>query len=368
MLTLVTGMPGAGKTSNTLWAFLQDTSGRPKFVTPISGFDPIAHGVGELDSLEHWPDLPDGSIVLVDEAQTFLRPNHGKTVPGWLADFETHRHRGFDFFLITQHPGLISSHVRKLVQKHVHYHRPWNLKTATRYEWEQIQPNPDLPTARKTGLSKRIQPNKAVFDVYNSTVLDTHKAKLPWKWIITLVVALLIIAVIAAGFLQWKRSLSPVPGQVQNAVPGQVQNAVPGQVQNAVPGQVQNAVPGQVDKKAITINDLLPAVSGLAWTAPIYANITEPTDFPRIAACMSSARSGCTCYTQQATPIDVAPAVCGAMVSRGTFDPWKSGRVDVPGLANTPPVKRAEARQDFWSDPIAGGSLPLPSETFIPRS
>lgn len=330
MLSLITGVPGAGKTSNMLWDFLQDTSGRPRFCTPIRGFDPIAHGVGELDTLEHWQDLPDGALVLVDECQQYLRPRKsGGVLPDWIAAFETHRHRGFDFWFITQNPGLIDSHVRKLVQSHVHFHRAFNMKATTRYEWEQIQPNPDLDGARAKALSRRIKPNSEVFKVYESTVLDTHTSRLPWKWILTLGGALLFIVAVAVYLRFWMAGLGHVDKAPAPAA------AVAGAVVPAVAGVA--GVGGVVSGAHSTVSSMTPRVPGMPWTAPQFDDLTVPTDFPRIAACVQSRRTGCRCYTQQATVLDVAPQVCQVVVTKGAFDPWLSGRgSDRPGLSNGP--------------------------------
>lgn len=50
MLVLVTGSPGAGKTSNMLWEFLKnpDYADRPKFCSDITDFDRAAHGIGDF--------------------------------------------------------------------------------------------------------------------------------------------------------------------------------------------------------------------------------------------------------------------------------------------------------------------------------
>ncbi|GKG57989.1 hypothetical protein Tco_0589600, partial [Tanacetum coccineum] len=39
-------------------------------------------------------------------------------------------------------------------------------------------------------------------------------------------------------------------------------------------------------------NTMQPRISGLPYTAPIYDSLTAPTDFPRVAACMSSESRG----------------------------------------------------------------------------
>lgn len=316
MLTLITGVPGAGKTSNTLWDFVNSPTTRPRFVTPITGFDPIKHGLGELDSLEHWQDLPDGSQVLVDEAQQFLRPRSSRQVPAWLAGFETHRHRGIDITLITQHPGLIDSHVRKLVGKHIHYHRPFGLKNATRYVWEIVQENPHLPAARKAGEAVRVKPNPKVFSLYTSTVLDTHKAQLPWKWISTAAIGLCVLLLGVSYFFNFISSKQKT---------AEAAKSVPVVAQVAAPGQAPSPDYG-LGNRQFAASDLSPRIQGMQWTAPFYDGLTQPTDFPRISACIASNRPSCNCFTQQATPIEVPASVCYRIVENGAFDPWQTGR------------------------------------------
>lgn len=320
MLILITGSPGAGKTSNTLWDFLHnpDYANRPRFCSDISGFDRALRGIGDLDALDNWEALPDGSVVLVDEAQRFLRPRSSRQVPDWIGAFETHRHRGFDFLFITQHPSLIDSHVRRLIGRHVHYHRPFGLKTASRYTWEHCCESPDEYNFRKA-VRERVAPNPEVFSLYKSTVLDTHKRRLPWKM---LVIGGLAAAVAVGGlaypFLFYGSKAAAVADPAPSSPAAPVVSPAGG---SAAP---VNLTPHS-GSRAFSSADLVPRVRGMPWTAPVYDHLTEPTDFPRIAACISSVR-GCHCYTQQATPVDVDAVMCRRIVREGVFDPWLSSR------------------------------------------
>ena len=70
-----------------------------------------------------------------------------------------------------------------------------------------------------------------------------------------------------------------------------------------------------------------PRMAGNLYTAPVYDQLTAPTDFPRVAACMSSeSRGSCNCYTQQGTAIDVPKSACLVFVAHGAFDPWFTSR------------------------------------------
>jgi zona occludens toxin len=64
----------------------------------------------------------------------------------------------------------------------------------------------------------------------------------------------------------------------------------------------------------------------MPYTAPAYSDLAKPTDFPRIAACMDSVKTGCKCFTQQYTPVDVPKDSCLRMVKEGWFDNFATGR------------------------------------------
>ena len=118
MITLITGAPGAGKTAALVDLLTQLGKDRAIY----------CHGIPEL-SIDHqelvdpatWPDtVPDGSIVVIDEVQTIWRPSGpGQRIPDHIAKLETHRHRGLDFYIITQGPNLAHSNVRALVGRHI---------------------------------------------------------------------------------------------------------------------------------------------------------------------------------------------------------------------------------------------------------
>lgn len=362
MLILVTGSPGAGKTSNTLWDFLHnpDYLNRPRFCSDIPDFDRAIHGIGDLDALDNWQDLPDGSVVLVDEAQRFLRPRSSRQVPEWIGAFETHRHRGFDFIFITQHPSLIDTHVRRLIGRHVHYHRPFGLKTASRYTWEFCCESPDEFNFRKAERA-RVAPNPQVFKLYKSTVLDTHKRRLPWKMIVIGCLALVaVVGGLAYPFLHYGKKSAAAPASSSGS-------AQPAPVVSRDPRDLAPVVDLAPSGRPVrTIADYVPRIDSMPWTAPIYDDLTEPTDFPRIAACISSEVS-CHCYTQQATPVSVPVSMCLQIVKQGIFDPWASGRANlVPGSTVTAPDVERDAKRGRGhpDEPVSQNFSKAPSYTF----
>ncbi|MBN3965808.1 transposase [Pseudomonas gregormendelii] len=325
MLKLVTGLPGAGKTSNELWDFLQnkDYASRPKFCTPIKGFIPADHGVTEIEHIDKWQELPEGSVILCDEVQRYCGTDIGREAPQWVQDFAIHRHSGKDLIFITQAPGFLHPFARKLVQPHVNYHRPYNLGRSMRYTWESVQTDPASKTARNLGQSQMVKTDKKVFDLYTSTVLDTHKARPPLKTIAVLGAAILLCLICFYFVIKYVMHYTgSEPETPLEAVATTVSKEAP-----AVPAPRSFGIPSAENKPVWTEETIKPRMAGNLYTAPVYDQLTAPTDFPRVAACMSSeSRGSCNCYTQQGTPIDVPKSACLVFVIHGAFDPWFTSR------------------------------------------
>lgn len=322
MLKLVTGLPGAGKTSNELWDFLnaKEYAGREKFCTPIKGFNAAEHGVTQIEHIDKWQDLPEGSVILCDEVQRYCGTDLGREAPQWVQDFAIHRHSGKDFILITQAPGFLHPFARKLVQPHVNYHRPYNLGRVMRYSWESVQSDPASNTARNLGQSAMVKTNAEVFKLYTSTVLDTHKARPPMKTLAILAAAVIVAVVAFFYVFKYVKHFTSEPEKQQSPAAQQA-------VVRAAADPVSIPVSSGENKPVWTEANLKPRLPGNDFSAPIYDSLTTPTDFPRVAACMSSqSRGTCNCYTQQGTPIDVPQSACLIFVKNGAFDPWFTGR------------------------------------------
>lgn len=326
MLKLVTGSPGDGKTSNELWNFLnaKEFSNRPKYCTPINGFVAKDHGVTEIEHIKIWQDLPEGSVIFCDEVQDFCGVDLGAQPPEWVKQLARHRHRGFDFVFTTQSPMFLHPFARKLVKPHVHYIRPWNM-TMVRYTWDAVQNDPISKSSKANGLRAKISTNPEVFKLYTSTVLDTHKAKPPVKLILTVVAALALL--VAGAFFAVNR-LHKV-GHVGQEPPAEVASAPGSQPLRAQPGlPTPGSVGADISQHAVwDATGVKPRIPGAPYSAPIYDALTAPTDFPRVAACISSEdKHYCHCYTQQGTPLEVPQGACEVYVRHGSFDPWLSGR------------------------------------------
>lgn len=212
MIELRSGVPGSGKTLSIVqtlanlqsrWEKNPEES-RPVFIldamrTMTSG---IATGIPDLtlpysivpvilakvnksgasSLVPDWAEMPDHSLVIIDEAQGCFPPRSSQSQPpdhvAWL---NTHRHRGFDIWLTTQHPKLIDSSVRALVGKHMHYRRLFGGQRSVIYEWDSCCDN---LAATGTAITSYWAYPKSVFKWYKSAEVHTKQSfKLP-KWLL----------------------------------------------------------------------------------------------------------------------------------------------------------------------------------------
>ena len=209
MITLITGTPGAGKTAFALDMMVRQgrlDNSRKLYVHGIPELKvPHEIVVCESSSCDYCSTLPlrelpdaallenpvdienysyhgylkcdrwheyaeKGGILFFDEVQNIHRPRHASApVPPSVAAYEVHRHRGLDFFIITQNPALIDSNVRQLVSRHIHLTSSW----ARRIQYEFPQCKTDLGATVGEGIKSNYTLPKDVFSLYKSASLHT---------------------------------------------------------------------------------------------------------------------------------------------------------------------------------------------------
>ena len=197
MLTLITGQPGNGKTLYALGAveeFRAADKSKPARSVWYSGIPELTLDWQPLEDGARWFEVPSGSVIVIDECQRLFPPRRqGAAVPASVSEFETHRHKGFDVFLITQHPQLLDVAVRKLVGRHVHVVRKYGMNHATLYQWERCVD----PTARESlreALTSKFSYPRERFGWYRSAEQHTVTKDFPWRKV-ALIVGLLAFTV-----------------------------------------------------------------------------------------------------------------------------------------------------------------------------
>lgn len=311
--TLITGLPGNGKTLYTIDMVkqLSEKEGRPVY---YHGINELALPWTPLEKQEDWPDVPAGSIVVLDEAQKAFRTRaNGAQVPRHVAELETLRHRGITLFLITQHPMLIDNNARRLCGRHVHLVRKFGGQASVVHEWNAVREGCDKPSGRKDSLKKDYKFPKSVYGLYKSAEVHTVKRKIPAR--VLAIVPLCVAALALLGYVGYRKVYMPMSGESEES---KLMKAKSG----AAPGQIAYGTEGDRRARPLTtaeyIQSYQPRIAGLDYTAPVYDELTKPKRVPVPAACVTF-KGGCNCYTQQGTRLAVGKDQCAQIVQTGFF-------------------------------------------------
>lgn len=316
MLYLITGANGAGKTLNTLkWVRERSVKeGRP--VCHNGRFEPVEGG--ELSSwkkidMKDWQSEPDGTIFLVDECHNdFPLRAPSATPPDYVRMLAEHRRRGFDFYLVTQHPQNLDNFVRRLIGSpgwHRHLKRTFGADLVSCLEWSAVNPNCEKDGSGKSATVTMLPFPKEVYGWYKSASLHTGKKKIPRSVWVLGACALLVPLL---GYFAFTTVYGNVTKHAK-AADGTAKSV------GAVPNTAAAAGP-------LSAGDYIayrkPRIPDFPHTAPAYDQVTQPTQAPYPAACVQMGER-CECYTQQATVMHVSHAVCVQIVKRGYFVDWQ---------------------------------------------
>ncbi len=198
MITLITAVPGSGKTLYCIGLILKAVEeGRPVYAN-IAGLKiPQCH-----PAPDDWRDTPEGSLVVYDEAQQpHLYPStahRGEVKDERLRQMEVHRHTGHDLVFVSQSPSFLHHHIRKLAGEHIHLYRAFGAKIVTKYTWQHTVDSPNDRGEQGRADSVPWKFPKEHFQYYQSATIHTHKFKMPKK-----LAALLLLIVAVAGLVVW---------------------------------------------------------------------------------------------------------------------------------------------------------------------
>lgn len=312
MITLISGDPGTGKTAYAV-SLLVDVvdNARPVYVMGIDDLK-IPHYM--LPSVAEWTEVvpapednaikninftfESGSIIVIDEAQRIFRPRPSASrVPDYIAAFETHRHLGLDFILITQFPTLIDSNIRHLVSKHIHLRSTWAGRQLL--EWSEVS-NPENRADRSIAVTRKYSLPKNIFDLYKSATVHVKQTR---RIPITLYVFLIcVLAIVFFIYYFYGRVNSGFNHQspvidTNSVVQGQV-----GAVQSESSQNNTAFKSGSPLVSNISYKDFIPTINTRPESAPVYNEIRKVKSMPYITGCISSGKN-CRCYTNQATDV-----------------------------------------------------------------
>lgn len=349
MLNIRTGKPGHGKTLNTIKEVDQKahSESRVVYFHNINGLQPeqLKASWYKFDDPEKWYELPNDSIIVVDEAQGWFGGRDPRVrPPEHITRFETMRHHGHEVHLITQDPRYLDVHLRRLCNGHVHYWRVFKSQQLLRFESDSVIEKVEVKSSFKDAEKTTVRLDKKYFGVYASTNAQHHfQTKVPTKFIL----AMLVIAV--AAFMVYRAYERYEAGKLTEEATSQSQTeslspvGMVDQVKSTV-GSLISTPPSTPGKKALSLDEYLaarvPRIPDVPSSAPIYDELTKPQSYPRLSCVMSSDEAYiernakrfrvvrtaqkafiCECFTQQGTWHKTSFSYCKNAVERGAFDP-----------------------------------------------
>ncbi len=365
MITLITGLPGACKTLYTLNFVKQkaEKEGRPVF---YNGIPELTLPWEQLEDPEKWHELPEGAIIVIDECQRVFRPRSSSAaVPVHVEKFETHRHKGYDVFLVTQHPMLLDGNVRRLAGQHFHCVRTFGMQRSTIHEWQSVKENCDKQ--RKDSVRHEFSFPKEAYNWYKSATIHTHQARIPAKVFFLLAVPFIIAFAIWYMYHLYQVKAHPEK-DVKAPETEQVKTASTGGASS--PGQ-NSARPGSPGSQSKTRGEYLadyePRLPGFTHTAPVYDKVTTPVEAPIPAACVMPTKKteDCRCYSQQATRMPMDSGTCKQIVENGFFVAWQQKQPEQSRPVSVPAERepRITLIPNPGNGPIAAGAGSSPSSS-----
>ncbi|QMT33766.1 zonular occludens toxin domain-containing protein [Conchiformibius steedae DSM 2580] len=352
MIILQTGVPGSGKTASVVAMLMNDESythftdkdgvkkKRPLFVNGINELL-LEHTQLDDEQIRAQPlqdFLPYGSLVVIDEVQRLMGARSpASKVPPYIEALATHRHHGLDIILITQHPSFLDPFVRKLVQRHIHI----SIKAVGRklYEWNECVDQPDSPVNIARAIERQFKLPKQAFEQYKSAEVHTKpKRRLP-KSLIFLIFLLPILTVY--GYYTFSRLKDKYTGNEQTPTEQAASAVVASDTVTDAGGLVDT--PATTTGQSLTAEMFAPTIPEKPESKPLYDGVRQVRTFERIAACVKGGQTGCTCYSDQATPlIEISKSQCLQYVKNGLpFDPYREPPQELPPQQVTEPQTEA---------------------------
>ena len=318
-ITLVTGLPGHGKTLWTLARMkpLADAENRPVFHNHIDG---LAIDGWVAHDADKWFDLPPNSYMVIDEARKVFPPRaRAAAQPKHVEELGEHRHMGIDLFIISQHPMQLDTELRKLVDRHFHVVRKFGTRWATVYEFPSgVQDSPEKNKQKNGVVRHEWKYPKNVFGWYKSAEVHTVKARLPLR--VWMFFATMILVPVAIWFVYQRLYVQHGLGVAAAAQAASAASA-PWRV---APGRVAgqgNARQADVMTEAEYLARFRPKIVGLAFTAPVYDELTKPVEAVYPSVCAYSPDFPCRCWSNRGFSLVVPRQLC-EQLAKEPMDPY----------------------------------------------
>ncbi|MFU8928264.1 zonular occludens toxin domain-containing protein [Acinetobacter puyangensis] len=336
-MILVTGALGSGKTMYVVEQ-LAAIDKSNKELEKQGKHDEIRRIYSNIDGLklthfplpDDWRTCPKNSVFAVDECHKIdiYKPNRKQLHDDErIIAMNEARHEGTIFYFITQSPKFLHQHVRGLCTQHFHFHNPMGMKLATVFMWRHGNTtSPDSQSSKNIAESEfTFTYRQEIWDLYHSVqegAEHTKKMKIPRKVIMWVAAPFILLGFIAYMFTK--------PQTIGNLT-----------------GESFTSVASNTQKANNSLNDTMNKASGLDTRTDqqrredfekelqrVKYNVNNPYDhsginyqysvkqLPQLSGCVQFDKT-CTCYTQQATKLDVSIKDCKRyMAGDKPFNPF----------------------------------------------
>jgi zona occludens toxin len=220
---------------------------------------------------------------------------------------------------------LVDVFIRRLISTpswHRHLKRAFGADMVSVLQWPTPNVECEKPAAGDSGVVTMRAFPKEVYGWYKSASLHTGKKKIPFRVWVFLACAILAPLLGWYAFSNFSGALSK-----RDATVSKLAGKDPAHMSPAAnvrpPGQP--AAERRVLSPAEYAQSFQPRIAGLAHTAPRYDELDRPAQFPEPAACLDGTKPGsgkrtCTCWSQQATVLQVPADLCRQIAAGGFFD------------------------------------------------
>lgn len=287
-----------------------------------------------------WRECPDGSIIVIDEVQLVEPYSDLKNKTNDIVqELTIHRHRGFDFYFITQAPSLLHPTIKELIGCHYHITRPYG-RTPKVYQYGSCRAYPNTMVNKINCEDKfSFKPQDRIFKLYKSTSINTHKGRIPKGVFIFASIAMLCIF----GFLYM------VTTKDMGLVGDMANTAVGKPVTQHHEKNEQNQENLSSDKKQSLDENAQQHNSANSVEPP--QNMQLQDEKPIIVGCIEMGEK-CNCYHEQGGIIDVSKQECKRYIQG--YRPYYANRNSSNSGSSSVVAPAPQIQQQ--NEPIQGSS------------
>lgn len=317
-ITLITAVPGAGKTIYAVWFILKKAveEGRTIYTAAIPELQlpTIRKGYKDMRKWyerepievanEYQQDLPEdeipsrllnfteGSLIVIDEVQNLWPSGGSKEAPEDISYLTKHRHHGLEIVLITQAPQLVHAKVLAVVDKHLHIRKSWFGRQI--FEWPEYCSTTRAVSSRLSAVRNNYTIPKQAYGLYRSASMHVKQ-----KMTVPIFAYMIPIIIIFVGYFAYKS---------YNAV---MARAKP---QETTVLSEQKADP--LPDKPIQTPTPQPSIPVSQPVRMVNYVVSDQVDWSKVGGCVAN-ETQCVCYGHKAERLVIPDQTCRAAAKSG---------------------------------------------------